>query len=100
MPPSLALVRVPTRVRSNQTTVLLRRMPGRLRAVRAMLGSILFGHAISHQQICAKGFQQAQVDIEADRDDTGLDIGDGRLCCARRCRELLLGNPSGAPAAA
>lgn len=97
MPPSPALISVPTRVRSNQTTVLLRRMPGRLRAARAISGRAPFPQAIGHRQFGSKGFQQPEIDIEADRDDAGFDIRDRRLRGAGGFGQLLLGDPPRTP---
>ena len=40
--------------------------------------------AVGHAQLAAEGLEQPQIDIKADRDDTGFDVGNrrlGRSCC-------------------
>ena len=72
----------------------------RLRAKRAMSVRILIRHAPGHGQLSTEGFEKAQIDVEADRNDACLDIRDSGLGSTRRFSELLLGHPLGTPAGA
>ena len=46
----------------------------RLRAKRAMSVRILIRHAPGHGQLSTEGFEKAQIDVEADRNNAGLYI--------------------------
>ena len=60
----------------------------------------LIRHAPGHGQLSTEGFEKAQIDVEADRNDARLDIRDGGLGSAGRFGELLLGHPPGTPTGA
>ena len=74
MAPSVAEVSVPTLALSYQTAVLLWRARRPARAIRAILVLPWVGQPIRRREFCTQGLEEAQIDIEADRNDTVLDI--------------------------
>lgn len=90
MAPSVARVSVPTRALSYQAAVLLWRVRRPARAIRAILALPWVGYAIRRGQFRTEGFQEAQVDIEADGHDAVLDVGNGGLRRSRHLAKLLL----------
>ena len=74
MAPSVARVSMPTLALSYQTAVLLWRVRRPARAMRAILVLTRVGYTIRRGQFRTKGLEKTQIDIQADRHDTVLDI--------------------------